>query len=54
MPRPKSEITGQPTRVGIRLTPSQRDEYKRLGGPNWLRELLRQSIDKRINQRKKP
>jgi hypothetical protein len=47
MPRPKSEITGQQGFIGIRLTEAQRKEYKRLGGPAWLRKVLAESINKK-------
>ena len=40
MPRPKSAITGQRGFVGIRLTEAQREAYKKLGGPAWLRGYL--------------
>ena len=53
MPRPKTEITGQPTRVGIRLTLLQRDEYRRLGGPAWLRKLLNLNIVKRQKRKQR-
>lgn len=47
MPRQKSEITGNVINTGIRLTPAQHSEYKRLGGAAWLRKLLAQSIEQR-------
>lgn len=51
MTRPKSEITGVQCTVCIRLTPSLRDEYKRLGDAKWLRKLLAQSIEQeRLNK----
>jgi hypothetical protein len=49
--RPKSEITGLQCTVAIRLTPTLRDEYRRLGKANWLRKLLAQSIEQeRLNK----
>jgi hypothetical protein len=44
MPRPKSELTGENKNVAARLTPSQYNEWKRLGGAMWLRKVLAQSI----------
>jgi len=47
MPRPKSEITGKPIMIAARVTKSHREEYKRIGGPVWLRKYLAQSIEQR-------
>jgi hypothetical protein len=44
MPRAKTELTGDSKHVGIRLTPTQYQEWKRLGGAMWLRKVLAQSI----------
>ena len=46
MPRQKSEMTKNAKPVGIRLLQRHHDEYKRLGGVKWLREVLQKSIDK--------
>lgn len=43
--RPKSDLTNNNVFVGIRLTPAQKAEYKRLGGPAWLRKALAKSIE---------
>jgi hypothetical protein len=44
MPRARTELTGDSKHVGIRLTPTQYQEWKRLGGAMWLRKVLAQSI----------
>jgi hypothetical protein len=49
MPRPKSELTSVATTVSARLIPAHFAEWKRLGGIEWLRQYLRESIQ---NQRK--
>jgi len=49
MPRPPSEITGSSIQIAVRVTKSLRDEFKTLGGANWLRKLLAQSINNRRN-----
>ena len=51
--RPKSDITGIQCTVSIRLTPVLKEEYNRLGNAKWLRKLLAQSIEKRIEEAKK-
>jgi len=47
MPRQKSEMTKNAKPVGIRLLQRHHDEYKRLGGVRWLREVLQKSIDEK-------
>jgi hypothetical protein len=49
MPRPSSEITGSSIQIAVRVTKSLRDEFKTLGGANWLRKLLAKSIESRKN-----
>jgi hypothetical protein len=49
MPRPPSEITGSSIQIAVRVTQSLRDEFKTLGGANWLRKLLAKSIESRKN-----
>ena len=44
MPRPKSELTSVAKYVGVRLIPAHYEEWKRLGGAKWLRQILSQSI----------
>ena len=45
MPRPKSELTATTQKcIGVRLTLWQYDEWERLGGAKWLRQMLSQSI----------
>jgi hypothetical protein len=53
MPRPKSELTGVGTNIAVRLIPAHYEEWKRLGGPKWLRQQLSQSI-KNKNEETKP
>ena len=52
MPRPKSEMTGVAVTVSARLIPAHFAEWKRLGGVNWLRQHLRESIQKQKEQSK--
>jgi hypothetical protein len=49
MPRPPSEITGSSIQIAVRVTSSLKEEFKTLGGANWLRKLLAQSIQSRKN-----
>ena len=51
MPRPKSEITSVAVTVSARLIPAHFAEWKRLGGVNWLRQQLRESIQKQKEQK---
>jgi hypothetical protein len=44
MPRPKSELTGVAVSIGVRLIPAHYEEWKRLGGPKWLRQELSKKI----------
>lgn len=50
MPRPKSEMTSVTTTVSARLVPIHYAEWKRLGGVEWLRQVLKESIQQRRNQ----
>lgn len=47
MPRPKSEMTSVAKTVSARLIPAHYAEWVRLGGVAWLRQQLRESIQKR-------
>jgi len=48
MPRPKSELTATTQkRIGVRLTLWHYDEWKRLGGAKWLRQMLSESKKQR-------
>ena len=47
MPRQKSELTNDSKHVGVRLTKSQYEEWKRLGGAKWLRLTLARSLEKK-------
>jgi hypothetical protein len=49
MPRPKSELTSVAKNIGVRLIPAHYEEWKKLGGPKWLRQLLSKSIQERKN-----
>lgn len=50
MPRPKSEITAKQIQIAARVTKAHREEYKRIGGPVWLRKYLAQSIEQRVKE----
>jgi len=52
MPRPKSEMTSVAVTVSARLIPAHFQEWKRLGGVVWLRQQLRESIQKQKEQSK--
>jgi hypothetical protein len=52
MPRPKSDLTGQTIFIGVRTTPSLKEEFKRLGGASWLRRVLSQSLEKHQQEKK--
>jgi len=47
MPRPKSELTNVAKQVGVRLIPAHYEEWKKLGGPKWLRQQLSKSIQEK-------
>jgi epoxyqueuosine reductase QueG len=47
MPRPKSEITGKQIQITVRVTASQREAFKELGGAAWLRKQLSAEIERR-------
>ena len=51
MPRPKSELTKNGRAVGVRLTQSQYQEWKRLGATKWLRKTLAKSMEGKHEQR---
>jgi hypothetical protein len=52
VPRPKSELTKSGRAVGVRLTQSQYQEWKRLGATKWLRKQLTKSMEGNHEQRK--
>jgi hypothetical protein len=52
MPRPKSELTGVGTNIAVRLIPAHYEEWKRLGGPKWLRQELSNKIKERRDVQK--
>jgi hypothetical protein len=47
MPRPKSELTSVNRNIGVRLIPAHYEEWKKLGGPKWLRQQLTKSIQEK-------
>jgi hypothetical protein len=47
MPRPKSELTGSKRIIGTRLTEEQFKEWRKLGGPIWLRKYLEEHTQRR-------
>jgi len=47
MPRPKSEITGKQISIAVRVTASQKDAFKQLGGAAWLRKQLTTELERR-------
>lgn len=49
MARKPSELTNNSITVCVRLTKSQWQEWKTLGGPLWLRKQLAQSIEGKRN-----
>lgn len=48
MPRPKSELTKNGKTIGVRLTASEYEEYVKLGKSKWVRKLLRESRNKKV------
>ena len=46
MPRPKSEITGRQISIAVRVTASQKDAFKQLGGAVWLRAQLTNELER--------
>jgi len=46
MPRPKTEMTKSGKTIAVRATLSEWNEFRRLGGTKWLRQLLAKSIEK--------
>jgi hypothetical protein len=47
MPRPKSDITGKQIQITARVTQSQREAYKELGGATWLRKQLTTELERK-------
>jgi hypothetical protein len=47
MPRPQTELTNSRLQVGARVTLAQKNEFQRLGGSTWLKNILNQSIRER-------
>jgi hypothetical protein len=47
MPRPASDITGKQIQVAVRVTSSQKEAFKRLGGAVWLRKQLSAEMEER-------
>ena len=46
MPRPQTEMTKSGKTIAVRATLSEWNEFKRLGGTKWLRQLLDKSLKK--------
>jgi len=53
MPRPKSEITGKQISIAVRVTDSQKDAFKQLGGAAWLRAQLTLELERRWHAKHK-
>jgi hypothetical protein len=51
MPRPKSEITGKQISIAVRVTASQKDAFKQLGGAAWLRKQLADELQKNWHEK---
>ena len=51
MPRPKTEMTKSGKTIAARATMSEWNEFKRLGGTKWLRQLLADSIQKHSKEK---
>ena len=51
MPRPKSELTSVVRFISVRLIPAHFAEWKRLGGAEWLRKQLSESIKSQAQQK---
>ena len=49
MPRPKSELTKSGKSIGVRVTVSEYEEWEKIGGSKWLRKLLQENRDNRLN-----
>ena len=47
MPRPKSDLTGDTKNIGVRLTKPHYEEWKRLGGAQWLRKELAKKLQEK-------
>jgi len=47
MPRPQSDITGKQIQIAVRVTASQKQTFKEIGGAVWLRRQLTAEMEKR-------
>jgi|APGre2960657404_1045060.scaffolds.fasta_scaffold455055_1 hypothetical protein len=47
MPRPQSDITGKQIQIAVRVTASQKEAFKQLGGAAWLRKQLTAELERR-------
>jgi hypothetical protein len=47
MPRPQSDITGKQIQIAVRVTASQKEAFKDIGGAVWLRKQLTAELEKR-------
>ena len=49
MPRPKSELTDSAKVISARITQDMFNEWRKLGGAEWLRKVLQESQKGRLN-----
>ena len=49
MPRPKSELTDNAKVISARITQDMFNEWRKLGGAEWLRKVLQESQKGRLN-----
>jgi hypothetical protein len=49
VPRPKTELTKSGKTIGVRVTASEYEEWSKIGGSKWLRKLLQEHRDNRLN-----
>ena len=49
MPRPKSNLTGNTKNIGVRLTKAHYEEWKLLGGAQWLRKELTKKLQEKAD-----
>jgi hypothetical protein len=47
MPRPQSDITGKQIQIAVRVTASQKQAFKDIGGAVWLRRQLAVEMERR-------
>jgi len=52
MPRPQSDITGKQIQIAVRVTASQKEAFKDIGGAVWLRKQLTAELERRWQAQK--